>query len=49
MDPTWPLSVGIVLGAAIGSFQGAIIAFRQRSSFIVTLGGLLVGAVRRGW
>ncbi|MFD1746645.1 sugar ABC transporter permease [Rhizobium helianthi] len=41
---TWilALSVGIVLGAAIGAFQGAIIAFLGVPSFIVTLGGLLV-------
>lgn len=36
------LSVGIVLGAAIGAFQGMIIAFMNVPSFIVTLGGLLV-------
>lgn len=41
---TWvlALSVGIVLGAAIGALQGAIIAFLNVPSFIVTLGGLLV-------
>ena len=36
------LSVGIVLGASIGAFQGLIIAFMNVPSFIVTLGGLLV-------
>ncbi|MCF1434584.1 MULTISPECIES: sugar ABC transporter permease [Rhizobium/Agrobacterium group] len=36
------LSLGIVIGAAIGAFQGAIIAFLNVPSFIVTLGGLLV-------
>ena len=36
------LSVGIALGAAIGAFQGLIIAFMSVPSFIVTLGGLLV-------
>lgn len=36
------LTVGIALGAAIGAFQGAIIAFMNVPSFIVTLGGLLV-------
>lgn len=36
------LSVGIALGAAIGAFQGMIIAFMNVPSFIVTLGGLLV-------
>ncbi|SIP97934.1 D-xylose transport system permease protein [Rhizobium sp. RU35A] len=36
------LAVGIVLGSAIGAFQGMIIAFLNVPSFIVTLGGLLV-------
>ncbi|MCI9864692.1 sugar ABC transporter permease [Rhizobium skierniewicense] len=36
------LGVGITLGAAIGAFQGVIIAFMNVPSFIVTLGGLLV-------
>jgi D-xylose transport system permease protein len=36
------LSFGILIGAAIGAFQGAIIAFLNVPSFIVTLGGLLV-------
>ncbi|MGV1770634.1 sugar ABC transporter permease [Agrobacterium vitis] len=36
------LSLGIVIGAAIGAFQGVIIAFLNVPSFIVTLGGLLV-------
>ena len=36
------LSVGIALGAAIGAFQGVIIAFMNVPSFIVTLGGRLV-------
>ncbi|MVA24464.1 sugar ABC transporter permease [Agrobacterium vitis] len=36
------LTLGIVIGAAIGAFQGAIIAFLNVPSFIVTLGGLLV-------
>lgn len=41
---TWliTLMVGLVAGALIGSFQGAIIAFLNVPSFIVTLGGLLV-------
>jgi D-xylose transport system permease protein len=41
---TWilTLSVGIILGGAIGAFQGAIIAFLGVPAFIVTLGGLLV-------
>jgi D-xylose transport system permease protein len=41
---TWiiVLAVGIILGAIIGGFQGAIIAYAGVPSFIVTLGGLLV-------
>jgi D-xylose transport system permease protein len=36
------LAVGLVLGAAIGAFQGSIIAYVGVPSFVVTLGGLLV-------
>src|SRR5664280_489103 len=41
---TWilALAIGIALGAAIGGFQGLIIAYGKVPSFIVTLGGLLV-------
>jgi D-xylose transport system permease protein len=41
---TWliTLAAGIALGAALGGFQGAIIAYAQVPAFIVTLGGLLV-------
>jgi D-xylose transport system permease protein len=41
---TWivALIVGLALGAAIGGFQGFIIAYGGVPSFIVTLGGLLV-------
>jgi D-xylose transport system permease protein len=41
---TWiiALTVGIVLGTAIGAFQGVIIAFLNVPAFIVTLGGLLI-------
>jgi D-xylose transport system permease protein len=41
---TWIIAViaGLVLGAAIGGFQGFIIAYVGVPSFIVTLGGLLV-------
>jgi D-xylose transport system permease protein len=41
---TWlvALAVGVVLGALIGAFQGAIVAYVRVPSFIVTLGGLLV-------
>jgi D-xylose transport system permease protein len=36
------LIAGLILGAAIGAFQGSIIAYVGVPSFIVTLGGLLV-------
>lgn len=36
------LAAGLALGALIGAFQGAIIAYLSVPSFIVTLGGLLV-------
>lgn len=36
------LAIGLLLGAAIGALHGAIIAFLNVPSFIVTLGGLLV-------
>ena len=36
------LVAGVALGAVIGGFQGAIVAFLGVPSFIVTLGGLLV-------
>lgn len=41
---TWILALagGIVVGGLIGMFHGAIIAFLNVPSFIVTLGGLLV-------
>jgi D-xylose transport system permease protein len=41
---TWiiALAAGIALGAVIGGFQGAIVAYVGVPSFIVTLGGLLV-------
>jgi D-xylose transport system permease protein len=41
---TWliALAVGLVLGALIGGFQGAIVAYVGVPSFLVTLGGLLV-------
>ncbi|MCM2475827.1 sugar ABC transporter permease [Rhizobium sp. CG5] len=46
LDNSWiwviTLACGIVVGAAIGALHGAIIAFLQVPSFIVTLGGLLV-------
>ncbi len=36
------LAAGILMGAVLGAFQGAIIAYVGVPSFIVTLGGLLV-------
>jgi D-xylose transport system permease protein len=41
---TWIIALlaGIALGALIGGFQGAIVAYVGVPSFIVTLGGLLV-------
>jgi D-xylose transport system permease protein len=36
------LVLGLLMGAAIGAFQGAIVAYVGVPSFIVTLGGLLV-------
>lgn len=41
---TWLIAVvlGLALGAAIGAFQGVIVAYVGVPSFIVTLGGLLV-------
>ena len=41
---TWliTLAAGIALGAAIGAFQGSLVAYAGVPAFIVTLGGLLV-------
>lgn len=41
---TWVIAVvvGLVLGAAIGAFQGSLVAYVGVPSFIVTLGGFLV-------
>lgn len=41
---TWiiTLGIGLIVGAAIGTLHGLIIAFMNVPSFIVTLGGLLV-------
>jgi D-xylose transport system permease protein len=36
------LAAGILMGAVLGAFQGAVIAYVGVPSFIVTLGGLLV-------
>jgi len=43
------LVVGILLGAAIGALQGAIVAYLQVPSFIVTLGGYLVWRGAAWW
>ena len=41
---TWivALAVGILIGAALGGFQGFLIAYAGVPSFVVTLGGLLI-------
>ena len=41
---TWivALGVGILIGAALGGFQGFLIAYAGVPSFVVTLGGLLI-------
>ncbi len=36
------LAAGIIMGAVLGAFQGAVVAYVGVPSFIVTLGGLLV-------
>jgi D-xylose transport system permease protein len=43
-DWIWVITLlaGLILGAAIGAFQGSIVAYVGVPSFIVTLGGLLV-------
>lgn len=48
---TWiiALSVGILLGAAIGAFHGYVIAYLGVPAFIVTLGGLLVWRGAAWW
>lgn len=40
----WPITVavGIITGAAVGAFQGFLIAYLAIPAFIVTLGGLLI-------
>ena len=48
---TWliALSIGILLGAAIGAFHGYVIAYLGVPAFIVTLGGLLVWRGAAWW
>ena len=41
--------LGIAIGAAIGAFHGALIAYAQIPSFIVTLGGLIVWRGAAWW
>jgi D-xylose transport system permease protein len=43
------LAIGLGLGAAIGAFQGFVIAYIGVPSFIVTLGGLLVWRGAAWW
>jgi D-xylose transport system permease protein len=47
----WIVSIvaGIALGAAVGAFQGAIVAYVGVPAFIVTLGGLLVWRGAAWW
>lgn len=47
----WIISLvaGIVMGAVLGGFQGAVIAYVGVPSFIVTLGGLLVWRGMAWW
>jgi D-xylose transport system permease protein len=48
---TWIIAVlaAIALGAAIGGFQGALVAYLAIPSFIVTLGGLLIWRGAAWW
>jgi len=48
---TWMIAVtaAIVIGATIGLFQGALIAYLAIPSFIVTLGGLLIWRGAAWW
>ncbi len=43
------LACGLLLGLAIGAFQGFVIAYLEVPSFIVTLGGLLVWRGAAWW
>jgi D-xylose transport system permease protein len=43
------LILGVGIGAAIGAFHGALIAYAQIPSFIVTLGGLIVWRGAAWW
>ena len=43
------LAAGLVLGCALGAFQGVLIAYLGIPSFIVTLGGLLVWRGAAWW
>src|SRR5918992_3181485 len=48
---TWAitLALGVLIGAAIGGFQGYVTAYLGVPSFIVTLGGLLVWRGAAWW
>ena len=48
---TWIVAivVGLVTGAAIGALQGFVVAYLEVSSFIVTLGGLLIWRGAAWW
>jgi ribose transport system permease protein len=40
IDPYWAMGVALVIGAAVGVFNGYLVAFVGIPAFIVTLGGL---------
>jgi len=48
---TWIIALlfGVLVGAAIGAFQGLLVAYARVPSFIVTLGGLLVWRGATWW
>lgn len=40
IDPTWAILAALAIGAAVGAFNGYLVAFVGIPAFIVTLGGL---------
>jgi D-xylose transport system permease protein len=48
---TWIIALlfGVLVGAAVGAFQGLLVAYARVPSFIVTLGGLLVWRGATWW
>lgn len=47
----WVITIicGLIIGTAIGTFQGVLVAYMEIPSFIVTLGGLLVWRGSAWW